>query len=85
MAEATMFMFTHKELAEAMVKKQGLHEGIWGISIKFGLGAIHAAEQSQGGEVLPAAVIPVMAIGIRKFDEENSLSVDASKVNPRTE
>lgn len=81
MPEATTIMFTHKELAEALVKAHGIHEGIWGVAIQFGLGAATAGPNEK--ELQPAAVVPVMAVGIRKFDTENNLTVDAAKVNPR--
>lgn len=32
MAEPKQISFTHKEIAELLVKGQGLHEGIWGSS-----------------------------------------------------
>jgi hypothetical protein len=83
MPESTSFMYSHKELAEVLVKAQGIHTGIWGITIKFGLGGIHAA--SAPNEFHPAALIPVLSVGIRTFDEENNMTVDASKVNPSPE
>jgi hypothetical protein len=30
----------------------------------------------------PAAVIPVLEIGLQKFEKETNISVDAAKVNP---
>ena len=39
MAEVSQFKFDHKEVVEALIKKQGLHEGIWQLSIEFGFGA----------------------------------------------
>jgi hypothetical protein len=35
-------------------------------------------------EMRPAAIVPVMEIGLQKMEEENNLSVDAAKVNPLT-
>jgi len=81
MPESTTIMFTHKEVAEALVKVQGIHEGIWGVAIQFGLGATVAGPTQE--EVLPSAIVPVMSIGIRKFDKENNLTVDAAVVNPK--
>jgi hypothetical protein len=34
-------------------------------------------------ELRPAAVIPVLNLGLLKFDKETNLSVNAEKVNPR--
>ncbi|MBM4329365.1 MAG: hypothetical protein FJ118_19650 [Deltaproteobacteria bacterium] len=81
MAEATQYTFNFKEIAELLVKKQGLNEGIWGIVVKFGLGAAFTGPKGQ--DVLPTAMVPILEIGIRKQEEMTSLSVDAALVNPR--
>jgi len=80
MAEATTYGFTFKEIAEALVKKQGLHEGIWGVAIKFGLGAAYTGTAD---EQLPTAMVPVLEVAIAKQERVTSISVDAAIVNPR--
>lgn len=80
MAEASQIVFSHKEVAEALVKKQGLHEGIWGLFVKFGIKAANIGEDES--DLKPAAIIPILELGLQKFDKENNLSVDAAKVNP---
>jgi hypothetical protein len=37
MAEPTQFTFELKEVATALVKQQGLHEGLWMVSFEVGL------------------------------------------------
>ena len=81
MAESSQFTFSHKEVAEALVKQQGIHKGVWGILVKFGISGANIGVNDS--TLVPAAVVPVLEIGLRVFDEENSLSVDAAKVNPR--
>ena len=80
MAESQTYMFSFKELAEALVKQQGIHEGIWGVYIQFGITATNIGENPK--DIIPAAVVPVLKIGIQKFPEENNLTVDAAQVNP---
>ena len=76
MAEAKVFTFTYQELAEMMVRKLGLSEGLWGVYVRFGL---QAANVGPGPEDLkPAAILPVLEIGLQRFDEPSSLSVDAA-------
>ena len=85
MAEPKNYIFEFKEVAEALVKQQGLHEGIWGLYLEFGLqGAnINLPPAGQDTEnIIPAAIVPVMKIGLQRFDKLNQLSVDAAKVNP---
>jgi hypothetical protein len=82
MAEASQIMFSFKEIAELMIKRQGIHEGIWGLFVKFGLVAANMGQSE--GEVRPTAMIPILEMGLQKFDKESNLTVDASKVNPKT-
>jgi len=82
MPEATELLFTHKELAVALVKALDLHEGIWGLHFKFGLGGANVGMGSTQTELQPTALVPVLGVGLRKFDEETNISVDAAKVNP---
>lgn len=80
MAEATQLVFSHKEVVTALLKAQGLHEGIWGLYMKFGIAGANVGPTPT--ELHPAAIVPVIEIGLQKFDEVNNLSVDAAKVNP---
>lgn len=80
MAEVKQYIFSYKEIAQALVEKMDLHEGHWGIYMEFG---IQGANVGRGeDEWIPAALIPVLKVGIQRFDKPNSLTVDASQVNP---
>jgi hypothetical protein len=81
MAESTQIVFSYKEVAEALLKTQGIHEGIWGIYIKFGISAVNVGPTPEA--LAPAAIVPVLQIGLQKFDEENNLAVNAALVNPQ--
>ena len=76
-------MFTHKELVELMIKKQNIHEGIWMLSVKFGMQATNFGAAPDGSDLFPTALIPVIAVGIHRGEKINNLTVDASVVNPR--
>jgi hypothetical protein len=81
MAEPNQIAFGFKEVVEALVKKQSIHEGIWGIYVRFGMNAQNIGPTEN--DLRPAAIIPILEIGLQKFDKENNLTVDAAKVNPR--
>jgi hypothetical protein len=81
MAEPTQIIFSYKEVAEALLKTQDIHEGIWGIFIKFGISAGNVGPTAD--QLAPAAIVPVLQIGLQKFDAENNLSVDAAHVHPK--
>ncbi len=80
MAESTQIVFSYKEVAEALLKTQNIHDGIWGIFIKFGIAAANVGPTPD--TLSPAAIVPVLQIGLQKFEEENNLSVNAATVNP---
>jgi hypothetical protein len=84
MAEATQFMYSHRELAEILVKAQGLHEGIWTLTITLSFGAANIGTSPEANDLSPAGVVRVQNIGLQKADEMTPLSVDASIVNRRT-
>jgi hypothetical protein len=81
MAEPNQITFTYKEVAEALVKKHGIHQGIWGLYVRFGIKALNIGDSENS--LKPSAIIPILDIGLQKFDKENSLSVDAARVNPK--
>ena len=80
MGEPEIIMFEYKEIVQALVKQQGIHEGIWGLTIKFGLqvGNIQMGEK----DAVPGVIIPLVKMGIQRLDKASPLSVDAAEVNP---
>lgn len=83
MAETNQILFDYKEVAEALIRKQELHEGLWGLYVEFGLGAANLNTEEDLRALTPAAIVAVRRIGLQRFTEENNLTVDAAKVNPK--
>jgi hypothetical protein len=81
-AQPQTIVTSHKQVVEALVKQNQIHEGIWGLFVRFGIGAVNAGENEQ--QLVPAAIVPVVEIGLQKFEKETNISVDAAKVNPRS-
>ena len=77
MAETSQLVFKHPELARILVEHEGITEGHWGVFLKFGLGAGNVPGPD-GSTLIPAAIVPVIEVGIQKFSEPNSLTFDAS-------
>jgi hypothetical protein len=69
-----------QEVAKALVRERGIHEGHWGIAVTFGIGAVNIAVAEQ--DLRPAAIIPIVQMGIQRFNAPNNLTVDAAEVNP---
>jgi hypothetical protein len=75
-----IYPFTHQELAEILIKHKNIHEGLWGIYVEFGIGATNIVQSPN--DMLPAAIVPIVKLGLQRFPEPNNLTVDAAKVNP---
>jgi len=67
-----------KELATLIAKAHGLREGLWGIWVKFGVGAANVGPDSES--LAPAAIIPVLEVGIQRFSEPSNLTIDAAEI-----
>jgi hypothetical protein len=80
MADVNQYIFTPQAVAEALVKMQGLREGIWGLYVEFGVVSTTAGPSRD--QQVPAAVVPVVKLGLQRMPAENSLAVDAARVNP---
>jgi hypothetical protein len=81
MPEIANIVFSYKEVATALLREQKIHEGLWSLFIRFGLSASNVGPNED--ELKPCAIIPVLEIGLQKGEKENSVTVDAAKVNPR--
>lgn len=82
MPEAKNYVFGYTELAEILVKKLDIHEGLWGLYIEFNFGAANVNASPDGKGLAPAAIAAIKAVGLQKFDSPNNLTVDAAVVNP---
>jgi hypothetical protein len=80
MPETNQLAFSFKEIATILVKNSDLHEGIWGVFFNFGIQANNVGPNES--ELRPAALIPIIQMGLMRVDKETNLSVDAAKVNP---
>jgi hypothetical protein len=83
MPEIKTYTLTLPEIAETLVKKLDLHEGLWGVYLEFGIGAGHVPGTPEGQTIAPAVIGVVQKIGIQRFDSPNNLTVDAATVNPQ--
>ncbi len=80
MAEPTQIIFTYRELAEVLARHAKVTSGHWGIFIKFALSATNIGPDKNN--LQPAAIVPVVEIGIRQFDEPCNLTADAAQIKP---
>ena len=81
MPEQTELTFTLKEVVTALLKAQDIHEGIWGLHVKFGLRGMTLG--ATPADVLPTALLGVMSLSINKSEQVSNIAVDAAEANPR--
>jgi hypothetical protein len=81
MAETAQIKFSNKEIVTALLKAQGINEGIWGIYVRFGIQGVNIGPDEDSA--VPAAIVPILEFGLQKFDRLSNLSVDAATVNPK--
>ena len=65
----------------ALIQQQKIHEGIWGLYVEFGILAANIGPTQE--DVNPAAIVPIVKMGLQKFDQLSNIAVDASEVNPK--
>jgi len=81
MPEIRTITLSHKEVVEALIRYQEIHEGIWQLYVEFGIAAANIATGED--QILPSAIVPVQKIGLHRVEKESLIAVDASKVNPK--
>lgn len=84
MAETTQFSFDLSEVAAALIKQQGLHEGRWLLAVDFQVAAgMMGSDEGEGPKPGMMARITKVHL-VRKDDEPPGTPglVDAAEVNP---
>ena len=83
MAETTQYTFELKEAAIALIKEQGIHEGLWILSFEIVLGAGQFGPTP--AEAKPGAIMQINKLQLLRQAAgapENPNAVDAAIVNP---
>lgn len=83
MPETKNIVFTHKEVVEALIRYNNIHEGLWDLYIEFGLAGANVGPGPKG-DLNPAAIVPVLKIGLQRSEKSTNLTADAATVNPLT-
>lgn len=73
-------MMSLVELGTLLIKHNGIHEGLYNVSVEFQIGV--GSVGPEPNSVVPGAMIGVSKIGLAKVDQSGPHTVDASKVNP---
>jgi hypothetical protein len=83
MAEVETYGFDLKEVAAALIKKQGIHEGLWILAFEFNLGAGNFGSNRE--DVRPTAFVQINKISLVRQNEISgapNLIVNAAEINP---
>ncbi len=79
MPEIKNIEFSYREVAEALIRFNKIRSGLWGISIKFGIQGANIG-QGPSADLTPAAIVPILNIGLQRFDAPNNLTIDAGQL-----
>ena len=74
------FTFTHKEIAALLMKDADIHDGLWILGVTFTLAAANAGPDE--GSMIPAAVVGVRSVELKKSDKPGPMIFDAAELNP---
>jgi hypothetical protein len=83
MAEVDTYGFDLREVTTALIKQQGVSEGLWMLAFEFNLGAGLAGSTKE--EVRPMAFVQINKISLVRQKEipgGHNLVVNAAEVNP---
>ncbi len=71
------FLLTHQELVKAVIIHRNIHEGFWRLNINFDVVATHGQLTPD-----PCLAVTIRAIGIMQATPDDTMAVDAARVNP---
>jgi hypothetical protein len=76
--------FSHEELLAILLKSADIHEGLWMLSINFGLSATNMSNSNNGEENLrPCVMAFVENFGLMRVERAlKGLTLDAAIANP---
>jgi hypothetical protein len=80
MAETTQYTFDLKEATVALIKEQGIHEGLWILGFEIALGAGQFGPTP--AEAKPGAFMQINKLQLLRQTAEAANTVDAAAVNP---
>jgi hypothetical protein len=81
MGEAALFKFELSQVATALIKAQGLKEGIWYVGFEFGFGAANAGPSLT--EIKPSMIMSINNLTLVRLKEGEpvpSFAVDAAQI-----
>lgn len=82
MSQIDQYKFDYQEVVEALLVKQGIKTGLWVLAVEFGIGASNMGTDEQS--LKPAAIVPLLSIGLARSKTPSNLTVDASTLIPKS-
>lgn len=84
MANPSQYEFQFREVAGALMKAQGIHEGRWHIGLNIGINVANIGQKED--DVLPGAVLRINFLTLQRADQapaDAPLVYDAAIENPK--
>lgn len=74
---------TMEELAGVLVRHFGITTGCWGVYVEFAIGGVNVQDPQKG--LMPAAMVPIVKIGIQPFPKGTPSTVTAGSLPQNSE
>ncbi|MEN5342672.1 hypothetical protein ABE599_03120 [Achromobacter mucicolens] len=84
MADIASYKFPLREVAEALVRKQGIKSGLWTVIVNFGVGNVTARtdkEQDNPGIILGIEALTLIKVEPGNPQADLSYTIDASSLS----
>lgn len=79
--KAAPIEFSLQEIATALIKAKGIHDGAWMLSFEFGCTAMYAGPDAD--QVAPTMMVQILKASLAQAEgSPPALTVDAAVVNP---
>lgn len=75
--------FSIKELTEALLRDQGIHEGYWALNVEFGAVGTSVNAPGDISGTLPGMIVSVKSATLMRAGSAAQGAIDAALANPR--
>jgi hypothetical protein len=75
--------FTLQELAAALIRQEGIHEGQWVLNVTFAATGTSVRADPESGSSVPGLLVSVTGVTLVQATAPSPSTIDAAVVNPR--
>jgi hypothetical protein len=81
MSNISQYQFDFSEIAELLIKKLKITDGLWTVGVQFNIGVTNAGPTP--ANVMPSAIVGVEKILLSRATEPSPLTFDAASISEK--